>query len=149
MSTVSQYLADLQSFDFQDQVERIVKKNKGKILSEIKLRLFNRGVDAKGKLLEPYHPETIKDKKNKGQRFNITTLRDTGDWYKSMFVVVEGFNIIIDASDKKNEALILKYGPDILGMTEAEQDKFILLILEPEILKLISPPNQLELEFGL
>ena len=147
MSTVSQYLADLQSFDFQKEIEIIIKKNKGKILADIKSRLFNKGMDAKGNLLKPYHPLTIKHKKDEGKRFNITTLRDTGDWYRSMFIVVEGFNIIIGASDSKTDALIVKYGPDILSMTGAEQDKLILTILEPEIEKLISPPNQLNLEF--
>ena len=87
MDSISIYINELKkinsNFDFE--VGKILRKNEGKILSIIKLRLFNRGVDGDNKKILPsYANRTIADKKKKGQRTSHVTLRDTGGFYKSM-----------------------------------------------------------------
>ena len=150
MSSLSNYSNDLQKIadNLDYYIKKIIIDNEGKILSMLKLRLFNTGTDAKGNLITPeYSENTLIRKKSKGQRASFVTLRDVGDFYAGMFVNYTNNELFISSKDNKTEILIEKYGPDILGLNLQEQEVLIQNIIEPEIQKILnSLSNQIEIE---
>jgi len=80
---------------------------------------------------------TKRRKKKKGQISNRVTLRDTGDWYNSMFVDFKSNTILIDATDVKNDVLKDIYGDAILDLTEQEVEFFVDTKLDPELQRMI------------
>jgi len=147
MDSLSLYIADLKEIekDFGNIVRDIIKKNQGKILTMIKLRLYNTGIDGAGNQIGQYYYQTIKEKKAKGQRSSFVTLRDSGDWYRAMYVEMIGNDVIVDSTDWKTSKLIEMYSADILGLTIQEEDIIINAIIEPEVQKLLDSRNQLNI----
>lgn len=107
------------------------------ILNANRDQLFS-GRDKQGKEIIPeYKKRTIKIKKKKKQPYDRVTLKDTGDFYKEMFLKIESGKIFIDSKDEKTDKLLEKYdrGNDtILGIpqnnkketiNESIMDKFI------------------------
>ena len=82
------------------------------------------GKDKQGNYITPeYTPFTIEIKEQKGQRTDVVTLRDTGDFHKQLFMKVDK-NIVIDSSDEKTEELMIKYDRErdvILGIPETDK----------------------------
>jgi hypothetical protein len=88
-------------------------------------QLFEQGIDSKGRSLGEYSIATIEGtrnflgKKQKGQRFDHITLNDTGAFYRSFAVQLEGNTIRITADGQKEDTnLFQEYGIDIVGLTE-------------------------------
>jgi len=80
---------------------------------------LNAGKKKGGGQIKPfYKPATITIKKKKGQPTDRVTLRDTGFFYDSIFLVVhkgnETFNVV--SSDTKAPRLLDKYGDSIFGL---------------------------------
>jgi len=73
----------------------------------------------------PYAPMTIRIKKAKGQPTDRVTLKDTGDFYRSIYVKFERDRFTILASDVKTKKLMAKYGADIFGMNGEDMDKIM------------------------
>lgn len=140
MSTISQYISDLEKLadGMTEIVRTIVLNNEGQLLKTVKLRLFQKSLDANLVSLGTYSPITKARKKNKGQVSNRVTLRDTGDFYNSMFIDFKKSEIVVDATDPKAGQLMDIYGEAILGLAEFEQAQFIDSVLEPEIYKKIN-----------
>ncbi len=95
-------------------------------------QLYDLGEDSKGNKLwsfspsMPYSPYTIKIKQAKGQPTDRLTLRDTGAFYKSFTVEVEGTSIVLDADGRKKDTnLFSKYGIDILGLNDQNMAIFL------------------------
>lgn len=86
-------------------------------------QLFEAGVDENGEIIGFYSPvtEAINPIKKAGTPY---TLFDTGEFYKSM-VILLGTNFFeIDADPiKDNDNLFEKYGEGIIGLTEASREK--------------------------
>lgn len=145
MSEIDAYLSSLRKLelDLDKIVNDIIRKNEKYILSMIKLRLWNYGIDAAGKKILPdYKESTKKAKKEDGKRSSHVTLRDEGDFYRSMIILFDGNKILISATDDVTGILINKYGVDILGLTIQEQRTIIDTIIEPEIIKIVNAlPN--------
>lgn len=82
-------------------------------------QLFEQGIDSKGRSLGEYSTYTRGLKQNKGQRVDHITLKDTGEFYRSFSLKLEGasFRIVADAQ-KEDTNLFKEYGIDILGLTE-------------------------------
>lgn len=94
------------------------------ILDLIRIKqLFEEGINEKGEVIGyySYFTQIINSSKVAGTHF---TLKDTGDFYKSMNITVEKDFFLIDADPlKKNEAgnetnLFEKYGEGIIGLTD-------------------------------
>lgn len=122
-------------------IKDIVIKNQGTLLGQIKLRLFNRGEDAYGNKLGPLAESTKKRKKAEGKRASFVTLRDSGDWYASMFIDFKDGSILVDASDWKTGLLEDVYGEGILALSDKETELFVDSTLEPELEKLVDLDN--------
>jgi len=83
-------------------------------------QLEEEGIDSLGRKLGDYSPYTVQIKKEKGQRYDHITLKDTGAFYRSFRVIVKktGFEIIADDSSKYDVPLTDVFGLDVLGLTE-------------------------------
>ena len=87
-------------------------------------QLFKKGIDSRGKVIEPaYAPSTIKRKKRKGQPSNRVTLKDTGDFYSDMDIDYGQKDFTMINYDDKYKDLRKKYGEDILGLTDESIEK--------------------------
>lgn len=94
-------------------------------------QLYRRGITGKGVKISSYAPyaeRTKRIKKILGQPTTRVTLRDTGDFHKSMHVVFSdeypgGF--YITSSDKKTEELVEKYGPEIFRLTNENFNRIL------------------------
>lgn len=101
------------------------------------VQLYEQGIDRNGdKIAEyaPYRPITIQIKLMKGQPTNRVTLRDTGDFHASFRVIANNISFFIDATDVKTEALIAKYGEQILGLTDDNLNELIWEYIYPDLL---------------
>ena len=95
-------------------------------------QLTNKGVDKFNDVIGLYSPvtEMINPKKIAGTPF---TLDDTGQFYRSMFVVVMKQSIIIEATANKMEEQEW-WSTDILGLNEESLQIYITLIRKNYIL---------------
>jgi hypothetical protein len=76
------------------------------------------GINSDGKQRQPaYSPVTVQIKRSKGQRVDVVTLNDTGDFYQGIFVDVRDNTLVIDSGDSKTADLLDKYGEEIFGLT--------------------------------
>ena len=114
---------------------RIVKESESEILDlNRKDQLFDKGIDRDGDRLGSYTPTTVQIKQQKGQPFDRTTLFDTGDFYNSFKLKIQGFGdkLNIFATDVKTRPLVIKYGA-IFGLTKENQYKLDKEIIKPKL----------------
>jgi uncharacterized protein YcbX len=76
-------------------------------------------------------------KKLKGQPTTRVTLRDTGAFHESMFVVFDSEGFYITASDEKTGALVAKYGEEIFRLTDKNLTRIIRVHVRKELVKRI------------
>lgn len=111
---LSESLAWLEAFD-QALMNTIIKW-----IQEDQLQ---QGIDEDGDIIGLYSDftESLNPEKIAGTPY---TLDDTGDFYRSMYVVVLKDSIIIEANPTKgNDNLFFKYGDGIIGLTEESMGK--------------------------
>ena len=93
-------------------------------------QLYEEGMDAKGFSLGVYSQFTINIKRQKGQRYDHVTLRDTGEFYSTFHVIVYHDAFEIDANDEKDgKALFEVYGEDVMGLTDFNKSRIKEVIL--------------------
>ena len=78
-------------------------------------QLFIDGEDGLGQKLKEYSTFTKLKKQQSGDRFEVTTLNDTGQFYNSFDVRVNGNQISVYANDIHD--LTTKYGQNILTLS--------------------------------
>lgn len=91
-------------------------------------QLYTRGVngdDTEIMSYKPYAPRTIKKKIKKGQPYDRVTLKDTGEWYKSLRLVYDVDGFVVTSTDDKNKYLKDRYGPKILKLDRNNLNKVI------------------------
>lgn len=98
-------------------------------------QLYNKGIDSKGQSLEniggSYSPFTIEEKIRKGLPYDRITLRDSGDFYASFKIVNRGGALVIEAETLKgNKDLTEEWGTDIIGLTEENRQKILVIVKE-------------------
>lgn len=107
-------------------------EGKEEVLADLnRTQMFLEGIRSDGSDIEPpYTNFTVQLKQEKGQRTDHVTLRDTKDFHDSIVYDLNPFegNIGIDATDVKTPDLIEKYGIDILGLTDENITRLVLLI---------------------
>lgn len=83
------------------------------------------GQDSDGNRITPeYAPFTIEIKKAKGQPYDRVTLKDEGDFHRSMFMKADNFPVMFDSKDSKTDDLTRKYGNSIFGLTKQHLGDF-------------------------
>lgn len=120
-------------------LEDIVRDKEDVIVSAIADdQLYRRGINGKGKKIMDYMPYTagtIKNKKRKGQPTTRVTLRDTGAFHESMYVVFDSEGFYITASDEKTQGLVEKYGEEIFRLTDKNFTRIIRSHIRKELVK--------------
>lgn len=145
---VKRYNASLRNLEyrlraFKDSLpmllEDIVRDKEDIIVSAIADdQLYRRGINGKGeKIMDymPYTAATVRIKKKKGQPTTRVTLRDTGDFHNSMFVVFDAEGFYVTASDDKTPELIEKYGDEIFRLTDKNLTRIIRSHIRKELVK--------------
>ena len=145
---VKRYNATLRNLEyrlraFKDSLpmllEDIVRDKEDVIVSAIADdQLYRRGVNGRGeKIMDymPYAPKTIQNKKRKGQPTTRVTLRDTGAFHESMYVVFDSEGFYITASDEKTQGLVEKYGEKIFRLTDKNFTRIIRSHIRKELVK--------------
>lgn len=99
---------------------------KNEILSWIQDdQLRKRGVDEDDEVIGYYSLWTEIHSRGKKKFGDHYTLEDTGEFFKSMFVVVLSDSIVIEADPiKGDDNLFFKYGEGIIGLTEENLEFF-------------------------
>ena len=120
-------------------LEDVVRSKEDVIVSAIAdNQLYRRGINGKGeKIMDymPYTAKTIKNKRKKGQPTTRVTLRDTGAFHESMFVVFDSEGFYITASDEKTQDLVDKYGKEIFRLTNKNFTRIIRSHIRKELTK--------------
>lgn len=120
-------------------LEDIIRDKEDVIVSAIADdQLYRRGINGRGEKIMsymPYAPKTIQNKKRKGQPTTRVTLRDTGAFHKSMFVVFNSEGFYITASDEKTEELVKKYGEEIFRLTNKNFTRIVRSHIRKELVK--------------
>ena len=101
-------------------------------------QLYRRGINGRGEKIMSYMPytaKTIQNKKKKGQPTTRVTLRDTGAFHKSMFVVFDSEGFYVTASDEKTEKLVKKYGEEIFRLTDKNFTRIVRSHIRKELVK--------------
>lgn len=103
-------------------------------------QLYRRGINGKGEKIMsymPYKPRTIQIKRRKGQPTTRVTLRDTGSFHESMFVVFDADGFYITSDDIKTDALVEKYGEEIFRLTNKNFTRIIRSHVRKELVRRI------------
>lgn len=103
------------------------------------VQLFTKSEDRLGIKIHPKYTDfTISIKLSKGQPTDRVTLKDTGAFYRSINVVANSNQLIIETSIEYARKLVEKYGKDILGIQDMEMKEFVIRFVMPQIKKNIS-----------
>lgn len=145
---VKRYNATLRNLEyrlraFKDNLpmylEDIIRDKEDVIVSAIADdQLYRRGINGRGEKIMSYMPytaKTIQNKKRKGQPTTRVTLRDTGAFHKSMFVVFDSEGFYVTASDEKTEELVKKYGEEIFRLTDKNFTRIVRSHIRKELVK--------------
>lgn len=101
-------------------------------------QLYEKGITRSGERISDYAPytaSTVEIKLAKRQPIDRVTLRDTGDFHSSFFLVVEPDKFTIDASNWKTEKLKRLYGEEILGLTDENMNELIWEYIYPMLIE--------------
>ncbi len=115
-------------------IQESIKANEGIIKTLQTSQLFAGKTKEDAKITPDYALSTKIIKRRKGQPTDRVTLRDTGDFYRSIEVVAGGNAMIIRTIISYSIYLINKYA-DILGLTADNWEKFINQYTLPTIKK--------------
>lgn len=120
-----------------DAIVEAVKENDSIIIElNIDEQLYTRGVNRNDVPISDYAPYamlTLEIKTQKGQPTDRVTLQDEGDFHNSFFIDYKGDGFEISATDWKTEALVDKYGKEILGLTDDNLRAFAEDYIKPAI----------------
>ena len=102
----------------EQKILGILKKHEATIV-DLNIGQMMAGTRADSKpILPDYSPSTVLAKKLKGQISDHVTLRDEGDFQRSMFADTGKFPVTLDSQDYKTTKLVKKYGEEIFGLTK-------------------------------
>lgn len=138
MAVTKRYNATMRNLEYRlrrfkdslpDILSDVIWANRDLIVSTIaETQLYEQGINGKGQEIMsymPYRPSTIERKRKKGQPTTRVTLRDTGKFHGSMFLVVDDEGFYITSDDEKTKYLIKKYGEEIFRLTNENFNKIL------------------------
>ena len=141
MGTIAQLKSALKSLDIQRVASEAVDESKDSIL-DLNVMQMNRGLRADGSFISPsYSPMTVEIKKAKGQPYDRVTLRDTGEFQREIYAIVQGIKIDIGSRNWKESKIEKKYSKargSIFGLSEKYANTYIEDDLRPIFNKKIS-----------
>lgn len=135
---ISRQIRNLKRFDPDRIIVSILdarREDIARYVSEIQLFMEGqRGQDGKAiDSYDSYSPVTIAIKRQKGQPTDRVTLRDTGDFHRSITAKVTGGTMEIVADDWKADKLMDRYGDGILNLSDEHLESIKRAILLPAL----------------
>ena len=125
MTAVQDMLDLIHSIDIVFEAEEAIHDTRTEYVNKQREQLF-KGKNEEGQPIVPaYTPRTVAIKKKKGQPTDRVTLKDTGDFYKEIFLDTREKEFVIDSADPKAGQLIEKYGEKIFGLDETNQEAYV------------------------
>lgn len=122
-----------------DILEDVIADKAGVIISAVvDDQLYRRGVDGRDIKIwsyAPYADRTVEIKKEKGQPTTRVTLRDTGDFHNSVYMVIDDGGFYLTSDDEKVEELREKYGDRIFRLTNKNLNRILKTHIRPELTK--------------
>lgn len=119
-------------------IKEIIRNNESQIIEALQSQLYDKGVNGYSEELmkrKPYRPSTIKRKQRRGQPYDRVTLKDSGNFYRQMYLVCESDGFYITSRSKVTPMLTKKYGQAIFRLSDPTVTKVILPILRKELVK--------------
>ena len=105
----------------QELKDEIMRNEEAIVKMVAEEQLYERGIEGRGIEIasyKPYAPRTIKKKQRKGQPYDRVTLRDTGEFHKSLKVVFDDNGFYVTSTDDKAQYLLKRYGKPIFRLTD-------------------------------
>lgn len=119
------------------ELENTILDNESIIVEMItQQQLYEQGIEGRGIEISSYAPyaeSTIRKKIKKGQPTNRVTLKDTGDFYKSLRIEFDDKGFYITSNDFKSPYLLKKYGPTIFRLTDENLKTLIRKYIRPAL----------------
>lgn len=119
------------------ELENIILDNESVIVEMItQQQLYEQGIEGRGIEISSYAPyaeSTIRKKIKKGQPTNRVTLKDTGDFYKSLKIEFDDKGFYITSNDFKSPYLLKKYGLTIFKLTDENLKTLINRYVRPAL----------------
>jgi hypothetical protein len=144
MATVSQVIRNVRAVGQQEIAQESIQATAPQYLEKQKAQL-SEGLNKDGSpILPKYAPRTVQIKKRKGQRTDVVTLRDTGDFYQDTFLDVRDSSFVIDSANPKTQDLLDKYGEDIFGIGGDFKASYVNEDLKPVFQKSIKQAMKLK-----
>lgn len=120
-----------------DELKQEIKRNEEVIIRMItENQLYERGVEGKGIPImsyQPYTAATVRIKRYKGQPADRVTLRDTGEFYKSLHVEFDDKGFYVTSTDDKAPELLEKYGQTIFRLTNENFTDLVRNYIRPSL----------------
>lgn len=117
----------LNKSELNDIGRQVVRFYQDEIIEMNQQRLLS-GKYTSGEFISPeYTKYTVDIKKQKGQPSDRVTLKDTGDFYESIYVRANADSFYTGATDEKTNDLQAKYEDSdsiLLGLSEEQKDRF-------------------------
>lgn len=129
--TVQDVLDRIVAYDLDFEAEESINDTKKEYTDRQREQLFSGVNEDSEKILPEYTVRTVAIKKKKGQPTDRVTLKDTGSFYREIFIDPRKDEFIVDSADEKSAALQEKYGEEIFGLTEQNQEGYVSENLEP------------------
>lgn len=134
-------LKDVQENIFE-YLKKAVDKHKN-LFEDANIEQLEQGILNNGEeITPPYRPLTIQIKRIKGQPTNKVTLKDSGDFHRSIIVELESGGIGFDATDYKTTDLEKKYTINILGITDDNLKEILESTILEELIHIIKQEIQ-------
>lgn len=94
------------------------------ILGLIKNDQLSKGIDAQNDTIGLYSYWTERISEGRKEEGDPYTLYDTGEFYNSLRIIISGLSFIVEGNgNKEDENLFVKYGDDIVGLTNENKEK--------------------------
>lgn len=148
MTAIKRYNATMRNLEYRlrafkdslpDTLKEIVMDKAGVIVSAVANdQLYRRGVngrDVKIMSYQPYAMRTILAKKRKGQPTTRVTLRDTGVFHKSMYLVADDEGFYVTSDDRKAVWLTKRYGEAIFRLTDKNFTRILRSHIRKELVR--------------
>lgn len=142
-TTVFDMYKRVEALDVNEITSEAIHQSARGYVEKQRMQMYE-GVNSDGKERPPYSPYTVAIKIRKGQRYDVVTLKDTGDFYKSLFIDVREDTFVISAHDPKTLKIVDRYGDIVFGLVAPWKQLFITEDLYPTLLRLIEEATGLK-----
>lgn len=135
----------VQLLDLRSSVPEIINDTEAELKMAQKEQL-GEGYRADGRLITPkYSAMTELLKAKKGQRYDVVTLHDTGDFWASIEARADKSKIHWEARDWKFEQLVDKYSDKILGLDRDYLGVYTDEVFRPELKQYVESTTGLKM----